>query len=275
MENIVVASDISVRSERALARAADVALRRNVGLIVAHVIDEATPPDIAAKAEAEARAALGRVIASQPGAARLKVDIHMTTGDVAAEIVRLFANVEADLLVVGLHRRRAALDVVRETTVERLVRAGATPILLVSDAADHDYASVLVAVDMSPACARAVQTTRVIAPEAALTAFHAFDIPLTGSPVAADAGARMLSYVDQAKEAVDAWAVGVAPPADVPPVEIIQASPAVALSQMVERDKPDLLAIGAHSRATLSPWALGGFAASLVRDPPCDVLIAL
>ena len=55
--------------------------------------------------------------------------------------------------------------------------------LLVAEAADHDYERVLTAVDMSPACARAVTMAKAVAPDAALP------WSCTGEPGVAEAGA--------------------------------------------------------------------------------------
>jgi len=46
------------------------------------------------------------------------------------------------------------------------------------------------------------------------------------------------------------------------------------LQKHIDGFKPDLIALGAHTRGRFSPHPLGSFAAALVRDPPTDLLLA-
>ena len=51
-----------------------------------------------------------------------------------------------------------------------------------------------------------------------------------------------------------------------------------SLGEVIGREvrafRPDLIALGAHTRGGLAPHTLGSFAAELIRNPPTDLLLA-
>ncbi|MEM8751414.1 MAG: universal stress protein [Pseudomonadota bacterium] len=275
MDRILVASDLSHRSDRAVGRGVALARAHRAGLTLCHVVDEAMPAEIAKKVEAEARESLDRFARSRAGADEVQIEVKTAIGDPVTDVCRIASEVGAELFVVGSHRARMFFDGFRETTVERLIRLSEAPCLLVAEAADHDYERVLTAVDMSPACARAVAVAKAVAPDAALTLFHAYHVPfkgLTGEGDAASGAVRRI--VEETERAVDAWIAASELPADLPRPKLIDSAPRGALDAMIASTGPHLLAIGAHTQSSVGRWALGGFAADLIRDPPCDLLIA-
>ena len=58
------------------------------------------------------------------------------------------------------------------------------------------------------------------------------------------------------------------------PPEIIAGSVHQVLDRMMANFKPDLLAIGAHTRSGIGMHRIGAFAAELIREPPVDLLVA-
>ena len=127
---------------------------------------------------------------------------------------------------------------------------------------------------MSKACAHAVALGHDIAPDAKMRLFHAYHAPyrrLTNKP---DAAATALPFRKEAEQEFAQWRVDNALPADLPEPRFIDASPAIALERMLVEDAADLLALGAHSRSNLGRFMLGGFTSTLIRNPPCDLLVA-
>lgn len=274
MKRILVASDLSIRSDRAISRAVRLAARLKVGLTALHVVDSAMPSDLAEMVNAEAKTKLDRFVASQPGADSIDYEVASIVGDPVQTIHDAVADRDADLLVLGVHRSRTFFDTIRETTMERLVRTSAKPTLLVTDAGDHDLDKVLAGVDMSPGCARAIKAAKTLVPAAEFALFHALHVPFKGLTGDAGSAERMQPYVDEAEREVDDWIAACAIPATIPRPQIIEGTPFEALSKTMRAFQPDLLVIGVHSRAGIGRWILGSVAADLIRDPPCDLLVA-
>lgn len=274
MNRILVATDLSIRSDRAVDRAVRIAARLKVGLTAIHVVDSAMPDDLADMVRTEAKARLQRFVSTRPGAETVDIDVICEIGDPGESIHEAARIANAGLLVVGSHRPRAFLDSVRETTMERLVRTSSKPVLLVTDASDHDYAKVLAAVDMSPACTRAINAAHQLVPSAEFSLFHGLYIPFPGLTGDAASEERMAPYVAEADAAIDDWLNTSVLPAGLPRPSIIEGGPATACDAATSESRPDLLVVGLHSRGRLGRRILGSFTADLVRNPPRDLLIA-
>ncbi|TCP42363.1 universal stress protein [Rhodovulum marinum] len=270
----LVATDLSPRADRAVQRAFRLAGWGGADLFLVSVIDEDLPAEIAGQMLAAAELRLAQFAASIPRSAEVNHDTRVVLGDPAAAIPALAAELDAALLILGLHRPRAFLDMLRETTMERIVRHSPRPVLLVRDPVDHAYATVLAALDFAPASTAALTLAAELAPEADIQGVHALHIPYRGF-VAPDvrAGAAEPFRID-AEAARAAWADTHALPERLKEVEIAQGPVHRVLAERVETLKPDLLAMGAHGRAGAAPSLLGSLANDMMRNPPCDLLIA-
>ena len=267
MKTIAVATDLSERSDRAVARALRLSRELNAECRVISIVDDALPDDLAAELRDATERRLRAMLEEAQGTTTVVVDVGV--GDVAPGILELSEG--ADLLVLGLHRPRAFLDGLRETTLERIVSFTKTPVLLVRNPAKFDYRKVLTAVSFSPSCASAVAAACRVAPGSAMTAFHALHIPFQGlSAGSRDSMDKSLRV--EADELMESWRVVHGVPLD--KVQIIAGSVTLVLDRLMKSVQPDLLAIGVHTRHGLAFHGLGAFAASLVRDPPTDLLLA-
>lgn len=272
MKKILVATDLSERSDRAVRRAMRIAKDHQGTCLVLHVVDDAMPPSLAEKVHREAQVELERFVEAEKGETEATVEV--LTGDPVDAIPGRARSWGADLIVLGLHRPRAMLDYLRETTMERLVRLLDTPVLLVHEHADHDYRRVLAPVSFSPACAAALKTARVLAPEADISAFHAIYLPFSGLTGEQPGGAMDRELSAEAETARIKWREQENLPDDLCEVTTVTGSFYDMLASQLEAHKPDLIALGAHTRGGLAPYTLGAFAAKLVRNPPTDLLLA-
>src|ERR1051325_11646265 len=76
------------------------------------------------------------------------------TGDPFDGILRTAGSIGADLIVMGAHRRQLLLDIFVGTTIERVIRKGPFPVLMVNNEAQRSYENVVAPVDMSDPSAR-------------------------------------------------------------------------------------------------------------------------
>lgn len=258
MKSLVVASDLSERSRPALRRSVNLACRLGAKLWAVHVVDGAMPEVLSAKVKHQAKRQLSEQLAADLGGRTLDHEIAVLVGDPIEEINNTLQTSKADLLIVGIHRRRVFMDQIRETTMEHLVRASRRPVLLVTQSEGAEYKSVLGGVDLSAACAGALRKAHQIAPQAKWTMFHAHEV----------------SFRKEAERDYATWAALSDLPADLPEPIFVEARVTDAFHDLVREGSFDLLAIGAHTRSNLGRYVLGSFTSDVVRRPPCDVLVA-
>lgn len=272
MKSILVATDLSTRSDRAVQRALRLSAMLKLPCHVISVVDDDLPGDIVARHQKDVAARLVRFVKSL-AAPDQAVTTAAPAGDPLSVIFEQTEALDAGLVVLGLHRLRPFLDRVRDTTMERLVRNSLRPVLLVSDHADHDYARALVPVSFSPACAAAMRIAKTIAPCAELRSFHAVMTPFAGLTGEGPGSSTARALRAEAAKQRDAWIAAHDPDRTLPETEILDGWPSEIMARLTA-EKPDLIAVGAHTRSGFSPYVLGGFVADLIRTPPCDVLVA-
>ena len=132
MQRILMATDLTARSDRALARAVGLAREHGSALTIVHVVDDDLP---ALLAEAQAQAATDSVraqLASLAPGDDTPVSTEVVSGRAYVGILDLAAQYDADLIVLGMHRADSFKDMFRGTTAERVIRAGSAPVLLVN-----------------------------------------------------------------------------------------------------------------------------------------------
>lgn len=276
---ILVATDFSTRSHRALRRAGLLAQAKGAELIILHVVDDDQPKELV---EIESREA-GRILAQQISATTelngAQCSPMVVTGDPFEGILRAAGSINADLIVLGAHRKQLLRDIFIGTTIERVIRTGAFPVLMVNSEALHNYGDILVAVDMSEPSAHAIRAGKALAffEGARLIFIHAFLAVGAGLMARADitredidkyiadervrAGGELAAFLRKEESMVPNWALRVR---EGTPIEVISAT--------VKEVQPDLLLIGTHGRSGLPRALLGSVAEEVLRSVDVDVL---
>lgn len=272
MKSILVATDLSPRSDRAVHRALRIAAMQAIPCHVIAVVDNDVPKDMLARQQNDVAERLERFVRTV-AAPDQQVTTAAIAGDPFTVIPEQAQIADAGLVVLGLHRARPFFDFIRDTTMERLVRRSMRPVLLVRDPADHDYAKVLVPVSFSPACAAALRIARTLAPKSDMRTFHAVLTPFSGLTGEGPDSATASAMQAEAAEDQAAWRAAHDPDNTLPETEILTGGRSEIMMRM-SADKPDLIAVGAHTRAGYAPYTLGSFVAELIRTPPCDILVA-
>lgn len=265
--SIMVASDLSDRSERALRRAFKLAQHLDADLTLYSVVDDATPTDWVYAAVARSTdylTAFGAELRSD-----VTPKIVVETGDPMARLLDMATDPAFDLVIFGRHRKRPILDGFRKTTVESIAALSLTPLLIAVEPPHEPYSRVLVPTAFSHACRRAVEAALRLAPGADLRMIHAWMAPFEGMT-----GGRHSDYAKTVNTEVSAqaaqWSEGL--PNGVPPVTLMQGALGRSVFETLDRFKPDLLALGAHTRSVAFS-GLGSFTNELLRNPPTDLLI--
>lgn len=272
MNVFLAATDLSERSDRAVRRALRLARAHHAACHVLHVVDEALPPDMAGRLRNEAEAWLARFVAAEPDGS--SATCSAVIGDPVAAIAEAARRLDAGIVVFGLHRPRTFLDTLRETSVERMVRLVARPALLVRDPADHDYARILAPVSFSPACAKALSAARDLAPKAEIAGIHAVHLPFEAMTFDHPGGSMERALIREAEATRTEWCAAQGLADELCAVSPVTGSLGEVIDRRIRSFKPDLIALGVHTRNRLAPHTVGSFAAALLRDPPTDILLA-
>jgi nucleotide-binding universal stress UspA family protein len=276
---ILAATDFSTRSNRALRQAGMLAQVGNVQLHVVHVVDDDQPKELVCMEKREAERLLNEQLNSMPELRGVQPRPMVLAGDPFDGILRAAAGVRADLIVMGSHRKQILLDIFIGTTIERVIRNGAFPVLMVNNEAQRRYEEVLIPMDMSEASAAALriaESTSLVG-ERRTTLLHAF------WPVAEG---RMFRGVNQtgvdehvaserqsAMDGLAAFLVANNLGAGGWTLRIEDGGVMEVISRAVAEMRPDLLVMGMHERSGLLRMFIGSVTEEALRSLNIDILV--
>ena len=127
-------------------------------------------------------------------------------GNAVDVILRATDAYRCDLIITGIARDETLGRFILGTTVDRLLRNSSVPVLVVKQRARSMYRSVAVAVDLSVASRRALQTATAFFPMARLSIFYAYRAPMAA--MAEDPGRYRREYRDVARRESEAFLDG-------------------------------------------------------------------
>lgn len=197
---ILAATDFSTRSNRALWQAGLVAQADQSQLHVVRVVDDDQPEELVRVEKREAERVLREQVESMPELQGIQARPMVVTGDPFDGILRVAAAVKADLVVLGSHRKRLLRDVFVGATIERVIRKGSVPVLMVNHEAQRRYDNIVAPVDMSDASANALQvalSTGLIGGGHA-TLLHALSVPAKGNMLIAGSDQGSINHACRA-----------------------------------------------------------------------------
>ncbi len=279
MKRILVATDLSSRSELAVMRAAALAKARNAELTVLNVLDDDQPPVLIAPQ----RLAIANLLEVNGQALKERLGVEskaiVRVGDPVVVINAVAEEIGADLLVMGAHRHTPLRDLFIGTTLERVVRNAKIPVLRAAGAPEEEYRRVLLALDFSPTSTRAVQMAGQLGflDAASLTALHAFEPFAKGmmrySGIKED---RVEHYVDQeelkANVELRDYVAGLGLGREDIQLRVGEGLPINVIMTEVRRQAPQLTVLGTQGLTGFRRALIGSVAEAALGDLPCDVL---
>jgi nucleotide-binding universal stress UspA family protein len=157
---LLCATDLSSRSDRALRRAGLLAREAGAELVLVSVVDDDQPTILVASEQREVAILLAEQSRTMHELRGLEPRLRIEAGEAFEAIIRVADAEDADLVVMGEHRKRLLRDVFVGTTIERVMRIGHRPVLMASGPAEWTYRRVLAAVDTSESAAYALRTAQ-------------------------------------------------------------------------------------------------------------------
>ncbi len=279
MKNIVLATDLGTETNRAFGRAVKLASTLSAKLHIVHIcpvyaFSAKKKTSISLKQDAEDT--IKNALADAKGIKKSQAIITVIEGgETFTQIINYAKKVKAGLIVMGIHGKVKLLDMFVGTTIERVIRKGITPVLMVRDKPQKDYGKVLVGADFSDGATQAFHIALQLATKGDFHLLHSYmymggHMARYMEDVLADlADDKMEKFVEQNKALLKKYKIT--------PQNfhsgIVKGEPCACLLGAAAKIKPDLIAIGTNSHISLMPYTLGGTAREILSDPPCDVLI--
>jgi len=282
LANILVATDFSGVSDRALEYALALARRYEAKVIVAHVIDSETEmvlaPEMAVNTRESifgaAEEAMGQILIS----GRLRGVEHVTVvqeGSLCPTLETLMTKYKADLVVVGTHRLGGLKKMLLGSGAEQILRQAKTPVLTVGPGVagetpkEVEFKNILFATEFGLGAEREAAYAFSLAQEhgAKVTLLHVVarveDYSEPGLATRTAATEKQLAEL--VPPGCEAWCET--------EVRIAVGDPVTAILQVARASKADLLVIGAkRKKGFTAAHAVNTKAYRLVGNAPCPVL---
>lgn len=263
---VLVATDLSARTDRAVDRATQLAREWGVRLLVLHAIEPESRldarPDLANQAMRE--------VLTDPAA---DVDIVPALGPAPTVIVDAAKSAECGLIVTGVARFNHVGDYFIGTAVDHVVRHATVPVLVVKRRPHNAYRTIVVATDYSSCSRLALLTAAELFPDAAIHLVHAYHVPyeawLRSDEVRED-------VTREAQRELDAFVMDPAIPADVRErisAKLVYGETHTVLSSTAYELDADLLVLGTHGAGGFFAAVMGRMAESLLRCADVDTLV--
>jgi nucleotide-binding universal stress UspA family protein len=279
MKRILVPTDFSTRSDRALRRAALLAREKAAELLLVHVVDDDQPPNLVQSEQREATAILHDLAGTMQKIDGLACETHLALGDPFQAIGNAAETFDADLVVMGPHRRQILREVIMGTTVERTIRQSQRPVIMANAVPAKPYQRILVATDFSDCSALAVQTARKLGflESAEVGALHAFDAPPRSLMLSASMTTTEVKHRIAEEEArTDAELGEFLRKVQFKPrrrfLLPIEYSAAAAIRDCARKWRADLVVLGTHGKSGVGRILLGSVTEEVLRESTIDVL---
>lgn len=282
---ILLATDLSFRSDRALDRALQLARAWGARLVALTVVDgpRAAPAEAGIRAgggeagvDHALRVAERRLHADAGGAAGdVALHVRVERGDVAERILDVARQEDCGLIVLGIARHEAFSRAVLGSTVDTLAGRSPVPLLVVRQRVRAPYGGLVVASDFSAAAGHALRHASELFPELPLWLFHAYRAPY---PLRADIGHEQ-AHEDGfrlARHEAEAHVLATGLPA---PLRerlhylLEHGDPGLLLEARGQTHPDDLVVLGAKRRGRLLNLLLGDRAQHILERAENDVLV--
>lgn len=271
-KTILLPTDFSGRCDRPRARAIQLAREWQAQLIILHVLPDLNDAGGSVEEQENASRAEER-LRDEVKAQDIQVATRLAFGDVVQEILKASAEISADLVVMGISRHDEIGDFVVGTTVERVVRHGPAPLLVVKEQPAAHYGNLLVGTDFSDSSVVALRTAFTFFPAAAITLLHAYQVRLvTLRGRDGPAGNRQAEIAFDLEAFLDRIDIPV-DTRDRLEVNVDYGDVCSVAREHVQTSRTDLTVIGTHGRSGILAEVLGSTARELIACLDCDLLL--
>lgn len=272
MKTIAVLTDFSERSAVAVGRAAAIAAATRAEPVLVHAVDDNLPKHVLERRISEAEETLKDEAAGLSPSPR----VHVAVGDVYWALHSAATSLHADLIVAGDHRRNPVRDLFSDTTIERLIRVSAVPVLLARTSATLAYRTALVAIESGEGndlLARLADLGGAGPKRAVL--LHAASMSAEGMMYYAGLDADAIDdYRSRVFREARSRLTGLDQPNGITcEIRIEEGLPANAIDETATAEGCDLVVLSSHARRAAVRGLLGSVSSTQIRRGRTDLLI--
>lgn len=280
MKHVMVATDFSERSDRALRRATLLARHIGARMTLITAVDEDRPRRLVEEETREAEALLRNMKMTLREVDNIHCETRVLIAEPSQAIVQFAAEMVPDLLVLGPHRRQLFRDIFVGTTAERTIRNATCPVLMVNAAPVAVYRNVLLTTDMSKASNDAldIYAKAALIGDVPHSVVHVFDAPMLQLATASSMTEheKKLYIEDMRGKAAGALSsfMGTIGIGDIQPL-LRRAATAVnhEILAAAGETAADLIVLASKDRRGLERLLLGSVTEKVLRDSTVDVLV--
>lgn len=271
-KNVLLATDLDVRTDRAMDRAAALALEWRTQLVIVHAIETSPEESSRTRTNDPRAAAIQRIRADLREPQALDLELVVEHGDSARLTLDAVARHGCELVVTGVSRDVALGRVSAGATVDALARRSPVPLLAVKRRPNRPYRNVVVATDFSEGSRVALLTVLEMFPATLVILFHAYHVMYEGfmdnKAAARDAARR------HAEERASSFLAETAVGEDRQILARCEyGEPAHVLRELALTGAVDLVVAGTRGRGPVAEFFLGSVAKSILAQMPCDVMV--
>lgn len=280
MKKIMVATDFSERSDRALRRAILLAKQTGASLRLVNVVDHDRPRRIVDLDRQNAEQLLSESVSTIQNVDGVKCEAFVVAADPFSGLIQSVEAAKPDLLIIGPHRRQILMDAFIGTMAERVIRSVSCPVLMANAPPVAPYRHVLQTTDLSEVSRHALQHAAdlALAESASESILHIFDAPvlrlgMSGSISKEDLDFHLQEEAGSAKQALVNFTGQMR---DSTATHVVRHGYAIAAYEILKAASElgaDLIVQAAHGRSTLSRLLLGSVTERILQLSPIDVLV--
>jgi nucleotide-binding universal stress UspA family protein len=279
MQTIMVAIDLSERSDRALRRACLLAREHGAALILLHIISDHHAAWHAEELQTKAAAALEGLTQTLQTIDGVPCKVRTDIAPEVAGIVEAARTERPDLLVIGPRSPRRFSELFSGSTAEEVIRTIPCPVLMANALPLGPYRHIMQATDLSDVSVSALKEFAALGINTApgSTILHIFDAPgamVTGA--FSPAKAEMDHYLEKEKSAAHQTLTALVRAARLSANEVIthplETNFAHQILAIAAQEAADLLVISTRGRSGIAKALLGSVAARILATADIDVL---
>jgi nucleotide-binding universal stress UspA family protein len=280
MQRLMLATDFSERSDRALRRAVLLARAHGAILDLVHVVDDDRPRRIVDHEAVEARNLLRELAQSLRSGDGITCATQIVLSDPFVGISQAVDERKPDLLVIGPHRRQILKDAFMGTTAERTIRSVDCPVVMVNGPPVGSWRHVMLTTDLSEHAKNAIDRFAElgIATEARRSVLLVFDAVALriGSPDLMTEEDRESYLEDQRRAARSDLARFMGDIAALPAELVVRHDATTTANEIHKAAKEigaDLIVVSSQGKGALARIVLGSVAEKVLQSATVDVLV--
>jgi len=279
MRRILLATDFSERSDRALRRSVLLARAFGATIDIVHSVDDDRPRRIVDRETEEAGILLAELVRSLATIDAVKANARVFRADPFAGIARAVEELGPDLLVLGPHRREILRDAFVGTTAERTIRSVNCPVLMVNGPPIGPYRHALLTTDLSDRSRESLRRFEALGIAAGIgrSVLNVFDAPAlrlaTSGSISLEDRREYLE--DQRAGALRSLSEFVTTEGGVRAEPIVRHEESTVANDILRAANElcaDLIVVSTRGKGTIARLLLGSVAERVLRSSAVDVL---